>query len=291
LLSRRCFLKAGGGAALAFLLSKLRLSSELTTGGKMAKRRLGRTGLEVSVIGFGGAPLRRVREAEALLEAFKLGVNFVDTAANYGKGASERVVGEALRRYGGRVYVATKTAKRRAAKARADVEGSLRRLGVPAIDIIQLHSVSSPSTLKLVMGANGALKAVKELRDSGLVRFIGITGGHGALDLRVRVDPVAEAKTIALAILSGEFDVVQVSYNILYMGTAIEKVLDLAEENDVGVIVKKPFVGGRMLKWLKPRELLKPLLEDKRIHTVIPGMKTVEHVRENVPVGYVQPTA
>lgn len=128
---------------------------------------------------FGGAALGRVSQAtadrtlELLLEH---GINHIDTAASYGN--SEERIGPWMREHRGRFFLATKTGERTYAKAKESIERSLERLRVQQIDLIQLHNLADPDEWETAMGAGGALEAVIEARDRGLVRFIGVTG-HG----------------------------------------------------------------------------------------------------------------
>ena len=128
---------------------------------------------------FGGAALGRVdqdtadRTLDLLLEH---GINHIDTAASYGD--SEERIGPWMREHRGRFFLATKTGERTYAKAKESIERSVERLRVEQLDLIQLHNLADPSEWDTAMGPSGALEAVIEARDRGLVRFIGVTG-HG----------------------------------------------------------------------------------------------------------------
>ena len=140
----------------------------------------GRTGHDSTRTIFGAAALARAtdeEDARALDLVLRYGLDHLDTAASYGD--SELRLAEWLAREGReRFFVATKTGKRTYADARDEIRLSLRRLRVDHVDLIQLHNLVDAEEWKVAMGPDGALRAVIEARDAGLVRFIGVTG-HG----------------------------------------------------------------------------------------------------------------
>jgi aryl-alcohol dehydrogenase-like predicted oxidoreductase len=140
----------------------------------------GRTGHKSTRTLFGAAALSSVTQAEAdatieLLQSY--GVNHYDTAASYGE--SELRIGSWISRHG-RPYsfLATKTGERTYAGARDEFHRSLERLNVDRVDMIQLHNLVEPQEWETALGPGGALEALIEAREQGLVRFIGVTG-HG----------------------------------------------------------------------------------------------------------------
>ncbi len=146
----------------------------------MITRPLGRTGHRSSVLAFGGAAFWMdaddARAAAALDDALARGVNHVDVAPSYGD--AERVLGGAIARNRDRIFLACKTRERRAAKARDELHRSLERLQTDRLDLYQCHAVSDAYDLERLLGPGGALEALVEARDAGLVRFVGITGHH-----------------------------------------------------------------------------------------------------------------
>ena len=129
---------------------------------------------------FGAAALSRVTQdvADGVLELLQRhGVNHIDTAASYGD-AELRVAPWLAGGGRDRFFVATKTGKRTYAEARDEIRLSLRRLGTGHIDLIQLHNLVDQAEWETAFAPDGALRAVVEARDAGLVRFIGVTG-HG----------------------------------------------------------------------------------------------------------------
>lgn len=143
------------------------------------KQIFGRTSHLSSRILLGAAAFGRVTQAEtdkALELAFSYGVNHVDVAASYGD--AELRLGDWIGRHGRPSFLATKTGERTAEKARDEIHQSLERLQVDHVDLIQLHYLVDPVEWETAMGPGGALEALIQAREQGLVRFIGITG-HG----------------------------------------------------------------------------------------------------------------
>jgi aryl-alcohol dehydrogenase-like predicted oxidoreductase len=139
----------------------------------------GRTGHLSSRTIFGAAALGGMSQtrADAVLEKIAaFGVNHIDTAASYGD--SELRLAPFLKRHRKDFFLATKTGQRTADGARGELLRSLERLGVDHVDLIQMHNLVDEREWETAMGPGGALEALVEARDEGLVRFIGVTG-HG----------------------------------------------------------------------------------------------------------------
>jgi aryl-alcohol dehydrogenase-like predicted oxidoreductase len=219
----------------------------------MRYRELGRTGLVVSEIGFGGwaiggswGPQSEEDSVQALHAALDMGVTLIDTAAGYGNGHSERVIGKVMkeRRAWGKVAVATKippsaglwppspyerVEERFGEKyLRDSLEERLTNLGTDCIDVLQLH------TWTRAWNRDPApLKALRELRREGKLRFIGIS------------TPEHDQNSLVQLIREGWLDTVQVIYNIFEQEPAAE-LLPAALEAGVGVIARMPFDEGAL---------------------------------------------
>lgn len=233
----------------------------------MEKRVLGRTGFEVSVIGFGGIPLQRVDKEmafELIKKAYERGVNFIDTARGYT--ISEELIGYALEKLGRDKFIlATKSMARTYDGILEEIHTSLKNLKTDYIDLFQFHNVKEEH-LDIIFGENGAYKAVKELQDKGVIKEIGITS-HSAevLDKALDMDI---------------FSTIQFPYNPVE--TQGEEVFKKAKEKNVGVIVMKPMAGGAITKG----ELsLRFILENENVTSAIPGMDAIEQVIENTNAG------
>jgi len=143
----------------------------------MEKRRLGKTKHMSSIIIFGGAALWNVTqsEADAAIElAIEHGVNHFDVAPLYGQ--SEVRLAPWLEKHRKGMFLATKTRERGKIGAWESINRSLERLRVNYLDLYQFHGVDDLETLNVILGPDGALEAVSEAKEQGLIRYIGITG-------------------------------------------------------------------------------------------------------------------
>jgi predicted aldo/keto reductase-like oxidoreductase len=238
----------------------------------MLYRTLGRTGLEVSCIGFGALPLAGLSQDEAdrvLNRALDRGMNFIDTARGYRE--SEKLIGNAVSERRGEYLLTTKTRVRREKGIREELATSLANLKTDHLELYQVHYVNTGDELDDVLGRNGALEVMQKLRQEGVCDFIGITGHDAAVLLEA-------AKT-------GAFDTVQGAFSYIEREQKILDLIDYCARENIGFIVQKPLAGGAIvpaaggLKWI----LSHP------VSTVIPGMVTVEQVEENGRVGSVVP--
>jgi len=196
----------------------------------MSRVVLGKTGLEVNRLGFGGIPIQRVGERQAVevvVHAIEQGVDFIDTSRVYT--TSERRIGKALAQTDKRVILASKSQSRTADKVRKDLETSLRELNRDYIDIYQAHFVADEQVYTQVISSGGALEGLRKAREEGLIGHIGITS-H-SLDLMDRV------------LDDGLFETIMVCFSLLEP-KARERVIPKALEKNVGIIAMKPFSGG-----------------------------------------------
>jgi aryl-alcohol dehydrogenase-like predicted oxidoreductase len=224
----------------------------------MITRPLGRTGLQVSEVGYGAWGIgasqwigaRDDESLRALHRAVDLGVNFIDTALAYGDGHSETLVGRLLRERRETVYVATKVPPKNgvwpaprgvpvaqnypAAHIVTSAERSLRHLGVERIDLLQLHT-----WLDDYLDQDGWRDALLGLKQQGKVRALGISVNDH--------DPGSALRAVA----SGLFDTVQVIYNI-FDQRAEERLFPLCREHGLGVLARVPFDEGGLTGTITP---------------------------------------
>lgn len=250
----------------------------------MMKRRLGRTELMVSVIGFGGIKLPQVEKKtsnEILNKAVDLGINFFDTARGYGD--SEEKIGEAVSHRRDEFYISTKSPALTARDMEKDIERSMKSLQTDHIDLYLCHNLRYPDAYDKAMGPNGAMEALKKAKDQGKI-------GHTGFSCH------RFHETMERGIKSGEFETIMLSYNILNDELVDEEILPLAKENDVGVIAMKPLAGGALAT--PPSELkakakipitaeqaLRFVLANNAVCIAIPGMTNTREVEENAKVG------
>ena len=177
---RRDFLKRGTAVAgLAASGRILKLGAETTASehpAPLAKRRLGKTGVDLSIIGLGGMLLKDTEQAHAndvVAEAFDRGINYFDVAPSYGN-AQERL-GPALEPYRKRVFLACKTTERSKTGAARELDESLRHLRTDNVDLYQFHAVTTKEDVENIFGPSGAMETFAAARRAGKVRFIGFS--------------------------------------------------------------------------------------------------------------------
>ena len=269
----------------------------------MEYRVLGRTGLRVSAVGFGGAPaglrnyLGQWEPADpqaseqiehAIDRAVTLGINYFDTAPGYGGGLSETMFGRALKKHRERVVLATKLKATNAAETRRSVELSLERLQTDHLDLIQYHGGwYSDADVENILKPDGVLDGLRTLRAEGLVRSIGFTteGVNGAVSQLIATD---------------EFDTVMVCYNLIfqhpYDPSRHAGLMYEAEARHMGIVVMRPLTSGTFQKWLSwldpgienrvdlPKALLSFVLSNPLVDVAIVGMRTAGEVEANVAI-------
>ena len=216
----------------------------------MEKRRLGKTGHMSSIITFGGAALWLVSQAEAdagIEMAIQHGINHIDVAPQYGQ--AEMRLGPWLEKHRKEIFLACKTMSRTKTETWESINLSLKTLRVDHFDLYQFHSVDNLDTLGTILGHGGALEAVLEAKQQGLIHFIGITG-H-------------KAKIITEAINRFDFDTVLFPLN---RGMAahpdesndFDKLLQVTHKQDVGTIAIKAVAKSR---WDRPMHMYKTWYE------------------------------
>ncbi len=237
----------------------------MNTQGTLLQRRLGRSGLEPTVLGFGGISIQSVEfdeAAELIRAALAAGVNFFDSARIYSD--SEAKMGAAFRDWRGEVLVATKSLARTADGVRRELETSLKELARDSVELFQLHNISRPEELAEVLVPGEALEGIQRAAHEGLCRHIGITSHN--------VD------VAAAAVRTGCFETLQIPFNVIEERAATSGLFDICAHLDVGVIIMKPLAGGA-LEPARPalRFALHPL-----VATVIPGMASRQELDQNL---------
>jgi len=219
----------------------------------LALRPLGATGLRVTPVCVGCAPLGNMPETfgfgvpeeqalATLRAAFASPINFLDTAAIYGGGESERRIGVVLRELGGLpegAVLATKADRDPAtgdfsgAQTRRSVEGSLRRLGLDRLQLVYIHDVEH-STFEQIMGPGGALEVLRGFQDEGVIGQIGISGGP--IDMLLRY------------VESGAFSAVITHNRYTLLNRAAEPLLEAARRLGVAVVNAAPYNSGVLVR-------------------------------------------
>jgi hypothetical protein len=234
------------------------------------KRKLGKTGLEVSEVAFGCM----ITSDQSVIErAADLGVNLFDTARGYQGGNNERLVGAALKGRRDKVFISTKSASQTKAEAVAHLEESLRQIGTDHVDIWYLHAKKAAAEL-----TDELLDAQRVAKEQGKIRFAGVSlhAGHA------EVIPAAIEKKL---------DVVLVTYNFT-MGDRNDALMKSLHDAGVGVVAMKVMAGGRGPEAVAAREklaakggmlsALKWTLRNPFVHATIPSTTDMAQLDENL---------
>ena len=223
---------------------------------------LGKTGLRVSKMGFGGIPIQRVtaEEAKALLEAVEAaGVNYIDTARGYT--VSEELIGQAIEGRRDKFVLATKSMARDREAMAKDIETSLGNLRTDYIDLYQIHN-PSVQQLEQVCAPGGALEALLEAKEAGRIGHLGLTA-H-SLEVFQRALELDWVETVMFP------------YNIVENQGA--DLMEQAAEKNVGFIGMKPLAGGA----IEDAALaLRYIAANPHVSVVIPGMYAPGEVAQN----------
>lgn len=233
----------------------------------MKKRVLGRTGLEVTVIGIGGIPIQKINQEETtemFKEVNKQGINFIDTARGYG--VSEAYIGNAIEGSRDNYILATKSMVKTYEEMKSEIDISLRDLKTDFIELYQLHFVKNLDDYNRIMSDDGAFRALVEAKEEGKIGNIGITAHM--------------KEVIEVAMETGYFDTIQFPYNPIEKQGL--KLFERAKELNIGVIIMKPIAGGAFEKG----ELsIKYILNNENVTSVIPGMENSDLVIKNAKIG------
>jgi predicted aldo/keto reductase-like oxidoreductase len=233
----------------------------------LKKRRLGKTGLYVTEVGFGGIPIQRISEEEAISvvkRCYELGINYYDTARGYT--TSEERIGKALKGVRDNVYIATKSHAKTGKELRENLATSLKNLRTDYLDLYQLHNVGL-ETYKTLQAPGGALEELLKIKEEGIARHIGAT---------------SHSPTFLTSIVNEgtPFETIMVGYNYIALEPSRE-LLPLCKKMGIGTVIMKPFGGGA---FTNARTALKFVLANENADCTIPGMQNVTEVEENVAV-------
>lgn len=249
------------------------------------RRRLGRTGETVSLVGLGGFHMARpgLSEGESVRivrSAIDGGITFLDNCWDYNGGDSERRMGQALRDgYRGRVFLMSKIDGRTRESAARQIDESLRRLGTDRIDLMQLHEVIHTEDPERSFRAGGAMEALAGAKRAGKVRFIGFTG-HKSPSLHLAMLDAADAHGF-------RFDTVQMPLNVLdaHFDSFERRVLPRLLEQGIGVLGMKPTADGRIVyEGIAAAEECLRYAMSLPVSTVITGCDSAERVEQALRV-------
>lgn len=299
--SRRNFLRTGAVGVAGAALTRWEAAADefRPPSGKLPRRVLGKTGVEVGILALGGQSAATDFPNDELAARFindciDAGINYLDTAPLYGMKHdprnAERRLGKAIAHRRKDVYLATKTWKRKADEAMRDIETSLKLLQTDHIDCLQVHCVDPKEDFAAMGKPGGVYHLLCKLRDQKVIRFIGVTSHLGADALKKAIDTY-------------DFDTVLATLNPIKERRAYEDdFLPAAREKNLGLVAMKVMGGasrydhvgtdgvpGRLVGSgpgkAAPENLLRYALS-LPIHVATSGMRDYAQLRQNLEICY-----
>jgi aryl-alcohol dehydrogenase-like predicted oxidoreductase len=240
------------------------------------KRKLGKTGVDVTILGLGGEGVLRTyghdREAVALINrALDLGITYCESARAYS--GSETYYGKALKERRKDIFLTSKSHARDKRGALAHLRETLKNMKTDHLDLWQVHDVRTAEDVEEIFGEGGAIEAFVEAREKGLTRFIGVTGHHDPLILRACLGRFA-FDTVLLPVNPGE-----PSYK-----SFLQEVVPLALDKGMGIIGMKVYFRG-LAERLPGYTGMEPYLRfalSQPITNVVIGCDDLAQLEENV---------
>ena len=284
---RRSFIKKGLTTAAGIgILSKTgsltqaeKLAASITAK-TMPKRKLGRTGYDVSLFGLGGQatieqPDKLDEAVEIINHALDFGVNYIDTAAAYGNGNSETYIGEVMKYRRNEVFLATKTTKLTYNDAMSEFEQSLNNLQTDYVDLYQLHNIQIQSQLDIIFSENGAIHAFEQLKSEGSIGFIGITGHYDPVLLKKAIEQY-DFDCILMALNAADIHHLPFQYDLL----------DAAVKRNLGIIAMKIPARRRIFRpdGITSMEQALGYVYSFPVSTAIVGINNIEQLEENIEI-------
>ncbi len=234
------------------------------------KRRLGKTGVDVTILGLGGEGVLRTygrgKEADELIKtALDLGITYMETARAYA--GSEAYYGAALKGSRDKVFLASKSHARDKKGAEEHLKETLENLKTDHLDLWQVHDVRTEDEIKQIFGPGGAIEAFIEAKSKGYTKFIGVTGHH---------DPLITKKCIE----TFDFDTVLVPVNPAepQHKCFLEEIVPAAGAKDIGIVGMKVYMRGMIDV---PKKLLLSYALTQPIVAATIGCDNVEQLKEN----------
>ncbi|MBI4877060.1 MAG: aldo/keto reductase [Acidobacteria bacterium] len=271
-LNRRGFLETGIAAALgqnvpARGAGKHPLPYNPRTHRAMPMHNLGQTGFRVGILSLGGQATLEIpgkeAESEAIVNrAIDLGINYIDSAAGYGNGTSEKHIGRVLKTRRKEVWVTSKTADRTYDGSMKLLDRTLTSMNTDHLDLWQIHNLQTRQQLEQIFAKGGAIEALLKAREQGLANFIGVTGHY-------------EPNVLLDAIQRLPFDTILMAINAAdrHYLSFLEHLLPAAQQKKMGTISMKVATRGRVLSsWTPPQLEQQP----ERLRTKLPCTLTIQ---------------
>ena len=242
---------------------------------EIPRRKLGKTGVEVTILGLGGEGILRTygyeKEAYALINrALDIGIQYFESARAYS--GSEAYYGKALKERRRGIFLTSKSHARDKKGDLKHLEETLRNMGTDHLDLWQVHDVRTENDIEEIFGPKGALEAFAEAKEKGLTRFIGVTGHQ---------DPEIVRRCIEMF----DFDTVLLPVNPAepFYKSFIEKVIPSAQKRGMGIIGMKVYLRGlaERLPWFDTMEPFLHFALSQPITAAVVGCDSIEQLEEN----------
>lgn len=233
-MKRRSFIQLGVAGSVALQFSPLLALDQQKIKYDMPKRKFGKTGEMVSIVGFGGIMLRNNSQEFAdrlVAEAFDAGINYYDVAPGYGD--AQDLLGPALQQYRKKSFLACKTNKRKMPEAEAELNDSLKKLKTDHFDLYQLHAMRKQEDIDQVFGPGGAIELFIKARKEGKVRFLGFSAHNEEVALK--------------AMDLFDFDTILYPFNCVcwHNGNFGPKVFETSKQRNMGISALKAVAKRR----------------------------------------------
>lgn len=270
--TRRTFLQSAttlplAAAAASAAPGKHPLPFNPRTHQSMPANNLGRTGYRVGILSLGGQATLEIpgkeAESEAIIHrALDLGVNYIDSAAGYGNGTSEKHIGLVMKTRRKEAFITSKTADRTYDGSMRLLERSLKSMNTDHLDLWQIHNLQRQEEFDQIFASNGAIKALQQAREQGMATFLGVTGHY-------------EPNILIAAIRRFPFDTILMAVNAAdrHYLSFIEHLLPLAQQMKLGIIGMKVATRGRVLSTWTPPPLDQ---QPERMRTPRAGTLTIQ---------------
>ncbi len=238
-------------------------------------RRLGKTGIDVTILGLGGEGVLRTfgqeKEAYQLINrAVDLGITYCESARAYS--GSESYYGLALKERRKEIFLTSKSHARDKKGALDHLHETLRNMKTDHLDLWQVHDVRTDEEIEEIFGKGGAIEAFVEAKEKGLVRFIGLTGHHDPLILRTCIERFP-------------FDTVLMPVNPAepHYNSFIGQVMPLAVERGMGIVAMKVYFRGAAAQIAPGNlDLFYRYALSQQVTTAVIGCDTIAQLEENV---------
>jgi uncharacterized protein len=272
-MKRRTF---SGGAFAGLSLTGAYAAPPAPKSGSIPTTTFGKTGVKVSVIAQGGARMDLHPDipsaAAHVRRMYELGITYFDCARSYWDGKSEQAYGMGLAGIRKNVFLTSKSTKRTAAEASAELETSLRALQTDYVDLWQCHALGTMEEMKQILGPGGALEAFVAARKAGKCRFIGFTGHFDPDVHTAMIKACSEWQTVLLPVHAA--DHAYLSFE--------KEALPEAVERGLGVQAIKVFGKAYLLRSLSPTECLRYSLSQPGVHVAVCGAGTQGQMEDNI---------